>query len=87
LKVYPSEPESSIAIEMNGSGAPATTAVTSTSIHTPVVRPGSNVVSVAPVGGRLLKLREVSVQLLSATWLMFWTLAEPLEMNILSVAN
>jgi hypothetical protein len=87
LKVYPSEPESSIAIEMNGSGAPATAADTSTSIHTPAVRPGPNVVIIAPVGGRLLKLREPSVQLLSVTWLMVWTLAEPLEMNILSVAN
>ena len=57
---------------MNGPGAPATALVMSISRHTPAVGPWVKLVMTLPLGGRLLKFNEPSVQLLSATWLTFW---------------
>ena len=76
----------SIASDMDEPVALATAEVRSTSLHTAAVDPWVKVATVAPLGGRLLKFRDPSVQLLSATRLMLCILAEPLETNILSVA-
>jgi hypothetical protein len=73
-------------MDINGPAAPAIALVTSISRHTPAVEPWVKLVIMLPVGGRLLKFREPSLQLLSATSLTFWMWGEPLETNIRSVA-
>ena len=86
LKVNPSEPALSIASDRKEPALLATAEVIGTCRYAPVVEPGVNVVTVAPLAGRLLNVSALSVQLLSATCLMFWRFAEPLVTNIRRVA-
>jgi len=86
LKSNPSEPVFSRASVINDPAFAATAEVMSTSLQTALPVPGVKLVIVAPFAGRLLNVIAFSVQLLSATCLMFCELPDPLVANIRKVA-